>query len=241
MEQMEHDWEEVKKAIVLMGAAFTDASVSTQLSGYIRELGYVTHPILVDVRQMDTVEAELGVVVTCVKEEDNNGVYVFIILRDHSYGLITLIPSTVSKAPMIRKVAGDLTTAILGVDHPPLTPFDMMEITMHVLLNTCLADIQRAYHIPEEYKETFLKHYMAVFLRDMAHYYNGTVDEASGKPLVNEEIVDMRPACLRDQLMGKVPEGMIKGQEESEQEESEQGEEPKKEEETNAQADTSGL
>ena len=233
---MEHNWEEVKEAIVTMGAAFTEDTVSSQLSGYIRELGYVTYPILVDVRQMDTVEAELGVVVTCVKEEDDNGVYVFIILRDHSYGLITLIPSTISKAPMIRKVVGDLTTAILRVDHPPLTPFDMMEITMHVMLNTCLADIQRAYHIPEEYKEAFLKRYMAVFLRDMAHYYNGTMDEESGKPLVNEEIVDIQPACLRDQLMGKVPEGMIKGQEESEPEK-----EPKKEEEMNAQADTSGL
>lgn len=203
---MEHNWEEVKESIVTMGAAFTEDTVSSQLSSYIRELGYETHPILVDVSAMETVEAELGVVVTYVNEEENNGVYVFVVLRDHSYGLVTLIPSTVSKAPMIRKVTGDLTAAILGVDHPPLTPFDMIEITGQVLLNTFLKDIRIAYHIPEEQKETFLKMYLPKFLVNMAYYYTGAVDKETGKPLVNEEIADMQPAYIREQLLGNVPE-----------------------------------
>lgn len=231
--EKERNWNEVKEKIVSMGAAFTEDKVSDQLSAYIRKLGYVTYPILVDLRALETVDAQLGVVVTCVNEETNNGVYVFVVLRNHSYGLVTVIPSTISKAPMVRRVSGDMTTAILGVDHPPLEPFDMMEIAMHTLLNTFLTDIRIAYHIPDEYKDAFLKRYLAVFLRDMAHYYNGTLDK-DGKPLVNEEIVNMQPACLRDQLLGLVPDGMIEKEERK-------GESDEKGASSNAETDTSSV
>lgn len=204
----EYDWNDIKTRIVSIGGAFTDAAISPQLAAYVQELGYEPHPILVDTKGMSgvDVDADFGVVVTYKDDADNNGVYVFVVLRDHSYGLITLLPSTISKAPMIRKVSGDMTNAILSVDHPPLTPFDMVEVAGQVLLNTFIKDIRIAYHIPDEQKEAFLKMYLPKFLVNIAYYYTGAVDKKTGKPMVNEEIADMQPAYIREQLLGNVPE-----------------------------------
>lgn len=206
-----YDWNDIKNRILSLGGTFREEAVHPQIAAYIRELGYEAHPLIVDVSQMDRMDEDLGVcdlavVVTSTQSETNNGVYIFVFLRDHSYGLINLVPSTISKAPMIRKVTGDMTTALLGVDHPPLTPFDMVEIAGQLLVNTFLKDIQIAYRIPDDQKESFLRMYLPKFLVNIAYYYTGAVDKKTGKPMVNEEIVDMQPAYIREQLRQGVPD-----------------------------------
>ena len=47
---------------------------------------------------------------------------------------------------------------------------------------------------------------MPKFLVNIAYYYTGAVDKKTGKPMVNEEIADMQPAYIREQLLGNVPE-----------------------------------
>lgn len=203
---MNLDWNAIKENLGKLGVSWQQRPVEDALSGYIGECGYDTHPMIVNLESMETVNADLGVIVTHKDIQTNNGVYIFVVLKDHTQGLITVLPSTVSKGPAIRKVAGDFTNALLGVEHPPLTPFDMVEITGQILVNTFLKDIMIAYNIPKEKERQFLCMYLPKFLVEVAYYYTGASDQ-DGKPLVTEEIADMEPAIIRQALVeGSFPD-----------------------------------
>lgn len=188
-----------------MGTEYKEHEPDESLAGFMHECGYQAHPAIVDLRPLNTVNADIGVIATSLDESTNNGVYIFCVLKDHALGLITVIPSTVSKAPMVRKVSGDVTNAITGIMLPPLTPFDMVEITGQVIANTVMKDIITAFHVPKETEQAFICMYLPKFLANVAMYYTGAAGEDK-KPIVNEEIVDMEPALILQAMSeGTVP------------------------------------
>lgn len=199
---MQLNWEQIKTNLDTMGMSYQERPVDETLSGYIEQCGYVTHPLIVNMDNVELVDATLGVLVTHVDEKTNNGVYIFVVLRDHTQGLITVIPSTISKGSLLRKVEGDITNAITGLSLPAMTPFDMIEVTGQVLANTVLKDIMTAYHIPREKEKVFLRMYLPKFLSNVASYYLG-VKTKDGKPAVAEEIADMEPAMIRKMALNE--------------------------------------
>ena len=199
---MQLDWEQIKANLETMGMHYQERTIDDALSSYIYQCGYQTHPLVVNMEQVEFIDATIGVVVTHIDEQTNNGVYVFVVLRDHTQGLITVIPSTISKGPILRKVEGDITNAITGISKPPLTPFDMIEVTGQVLANTVMKDLMSAFHIPREKEKTFLRIYLPKFLSNVASYYLG-VKTKDGKPVVLEEIADMEPAMIRKMVLGE--------------------------------------
>ena len=48
----------------------------------------------------------------------DNGIYIFTVLHSGQAGFIVVIPSTISRAPLVRKVSGDVISAI-NQSHPP--------------------------------------------------------------------------------------------------------------------------
>lgn len=199
---MQLNWEQIKTNLDTMGMSYQERPVDETLSGYIEQCGYVTHPLIVNMDNVELVDATLGVLVTHVDEKTNNGVYIFVVLRDHTQGLITVIPSTISKGSLLRKAEGDITNAITGLSLPAMTPFDMIEVTGQVLANTVLKDIMTAYHIPREKEKVFLRMYLPKFLSNVASYYLG-VKTKDGKPAVAEEIADMEPAMIRKMALNE--------------------------------------
>lgn len=203
---MKLDWKEVEANLKAMGVPYQKQEPEESLAGFMQECGYQAHPAIVDLRGLDAVDADIGVLATNLDEGTNNGVYIFCVLKDHALGLVTVIPSTVSKAPMIRKISGDVTNAVTGVVLPPLTPFDMVEVTGQVIANTVMKDIATAFHIPKEKQQVFTCMYLPKFLANVAMYYTGATDKDK-KPMVNEEVVDMEPAMVRQMLVeGNLPD-----------------------------------
>lgn len=195
------DWEAIKKALVQMGTPYLEQPVEPQLAEYIRYFGYDPKPMIVNLKNQEMVNADIGVIVTNKDESVNNGVYIFCTLKDHTMGLITVIPSTVTKGPMIRKVCGNITDAVTGLDLPPLTPFDMIEITGQVIANTVIKNLISAFNIPKEKEHAFTCMYLPKFLANVAMYYTGAADK-DGNPMVYEETADMEPAQIRAMVMG---------------------------------------
>ena len=205
------DWEKIEANIKDMGLVLDRVAPEGTFAGFVRECGYEAHAGMVDLRHTETVNADLGVIVTNLDRGTNNGVYIFCVMKDHTLGLVTVIPSTVSKTPMVRRVSGDVTSAVTGLVLPPLTPFDMVEVTGQVIANTVMKDIMSAYHIPEGKQKQFISIYMPKFLANVAKYYLGAAD-AEGNPMVNEEIVDMEPFMVRQMVIGeKQPDGFGDG------------------------------
>lgn len=199
------NWEIVKENLKTMGVSYQERPCEETLHNFIKQCGYETHPMIVDLTNLSTVDADLGVVVSHENPETNDGVYVFCVLKNHTLGLITVIPNTISKGPMIRQVAGDITTAITGVVTPPLTAFDMIEVTGQVIANTVMKNLMTAFNIPKEQESKFICMYLPKFLANVALHYTGAAKD--GKPIVNEEIADMEPTQIRQMIMGgDVPE-----------------------------------
>ena len=121
---MNLDWDIIKNNLTEIGVTFTECEPSESLSGFIRQCGYISHPMIVNLHNLETVDSDMGVIVTSVDETINDGVYIFSVLNDNSLALITIVPSTIAKGPMIRKLAGEYTDAITGI----VTEFSLKQI-----------------------------------------------------------------------------------------------------------------
>lgn len=205
----------MKKALKAMDVPYQEREANESLVAFIAQCGYVAHPMIVNLSGLKTVDADIGVIVTHADETVNNGVSIFCVLENKALGLITVIPSTVAKGPMVRGVVGDITNAVTGITTPPLTPFDMIEITGQVIANTVMKNLITAFNIPKEKEHAFICIYLPKFLANVAMYYTGAADK-EGKPMVHEEIADMEPAMIRQMLFGDDLPDIFKEQEKSE-------------------------
>ena len=199
------DWKKVKGNLEQIGVDYQDRSPEPELANFIGQCGYDVHPMIVNLEGLETVNAQVGVIATSKDEKSNNGVYIFCILDNKALGLVTVIPSTISKGPMVRRVTGDITNALTGLELPVLSPFDMIEVTGQVIANTVMRDLITAYNIPKEAEHTFITMYLPKFLANVALYYTGAADKDK-KPLVLEEIADMEPYQIRQMIAeGGIP------------------------------------
>lgn len=201
MGTIEINWTEVKANLDKIGVEYQERPAAEDLAGFIKQCGYDAHPMVVNLDALETVDADMGVIVTHESPDVNNGVYIFCVLQNHTLGLITVVPSTIFKGPIIRKISGDITNAVTGVVTPPLTAFDMIEITGQVIVNTVMENLMGAFNIPKEKRQSFVCMYMPKFLANVAFHYTGAAN-AEGKPIVNEEIADMEPLQVRQMVMG---------------------------------------
>lgn len=187
--------EEIKATLTEMGLSYTEGNVPDNLVRLTKTYGYTVIPIVVDLTSESAVDAELGILVQNNALDVDNGVYIFTVLHSGQAGFMVVQPSTVSRAPFIRKVTGDITSAIDGIDLPPLMPFDMVEITAHMLTNTFMHMIMESCHIPKEYKTAFLRLYMPKFLANVGLYFVGATNE-DGSPMIYETIANMEPMMV---------------------------------------------
>lgn len=187
--------EEIKKSLDEMGIPYSEGSTPENQLELIKSFGYDVIPLTVNLTNVETVDAEVGVIVRNANPEVDNGVYIFTVLHSGQAGFIVVKPGTISRAPIIRKATGDLVTAITAVDLPPLMPFDMVEITAHMLANTFMKMIMESCRIPKEYEQAFLHLYMPKFLANVGLYFVGATKE-DGSPIVYEEIANMEPMMI---------------------------------------------
>lgn len=187
--------DEIKKSLEEMNIPYKEEMAAAQQLALINSFGYAALPLVADLTHMDNIDAEVGVVVKNADQDVDNGVYIFTVLRSGQAGFVVVKPGTISRAPLIRKVSGDITSAVTGIDMPPLMPFDMMEIAMHVIESTVMQNIMEACRIPKQYEDVFLRIYFPRFLADMGLYYTGAVTK-EGKPMVYEELANMEPMAI---------------------------------------------
>lgn len=191
----ELDLDDVKKSLEEMGIPYREGPIPEHLISLIKSFGYEGFPLLADLTNVDTVDAELGVIVRNIDQSVDNGIYIFTVLHSGQAGFIVVAPGTISRAPLVRKVSGDLTAAITSVDIPPLTPFDMIEITAHTLANTFMKNIMESCQVPKEFEQAYLRLYMPKFLANVGMYFVGAVKD-DGTPMVYEEIANMEPMIV---------------------------------------------
>ena len=194
------DEEKVISGLNALGTPYQKRDVETSLTNFIDTCGYKVHPIIVNLTTLETVDADIGVVVTHKDEANNDGTYVFCVLKNNTLGLITIVPSTISKSVMVRRVSGDVTNAIQGIDMPPLTTYDMVEVVGQVIANTVMKMVMSSCNIPKDKEWEFVRVYMPKFLSNVAMQYVGATNE-EGKPMVHEEITDMEPTLVRQMVM----------------------------------------
>ena len=187
--------EDVKKALTDMEIPYIEGDIPKHLTELITSFGYTAIPVMADLTNNEDVDAELGVVVRNKDLDVDNGVYIFTVLHSGQAGFIVVEPGTISRTPLIRKVTGDITNAITGIDLPPLMPFDAVEIVSHVLVNTFMRNMIESCRIPKEHEQAFLRLYMPKFLADVGMYFVGATTD-DGKPMIYEEIVNMEPMII---------------------------------------------
>ncbi len=191
----EIDLEKIKRSLAEMNIPYKEGKIPENLENLTKQYGYTIIPVLADLSGVETVDAELGVIVRNNNLEIDNGVYIFTVLHSGKAGFIVVEPGTVSRAPIIRKAAGDLINAVTSVDLPPLTPFDMIEITAHMLAGTFMKSIMEPCHVPKEYEQAFMRLYMPKFLANVGMYFVGAVKE-DGSPMVYEEVANIEPVMV---------------------------------------------
>lgn len=194
--------EVVKTALTDMGIPYSEDELPENLVGLVKQYGYDPAPLLVDLTEVDTVDAEIGLIVRNANLEVDDGVYIFTVLHSGKAGFIVVQPCTISRAPLIRKLSGDLTSAITAVELPPLQPFDMIEIVGQLLAGTFLKTIMESYNVPKEYEQPFLRLYMPKFLANVGMYYVGLINE-DGSPKVYEQTANMEPMIVCQSLLMK--------------------------------------
>ena len=191
--------EDIKTALDSMDIPYKEVNAPENQLALIRSFHYDAMPLTVDLTHKENVDAETGTVVYSMDNHADNGIYIFTVLHSGQAGFIVVIPSTISRAPLVRKVSGDVISAINGIDMPPLTPFDMMEITAHMLTGTFMKMLTESVHIPKEYEKAFLRIYLPKFLANVGVYFTGATTE-EGEPLIYEEIVNMEPMMVWNAL-----------------------------------------
>ena len=220
---MELDLNEIKTLLDEMDLPYIDRPAPEPEQNLMSAFGYRPYPLTVDLSGLDTLDADRGTLVQKKDLSQDNGVYVFAILESGRAGFLVVRPSTISRAPFVHRVTGDLVAAVTGVDAPPLLPFDMVEITGQVLVKTCLKDIMDVYGVEEAYRPLFLKLYLPKFLVNVAMYMTGAAGE-DGSPLIYEETVNIEPAAIWETIKKEVKKRNEEGNTET----------PEKEEETPA-------
>lgn len=193
--EKEFSMEEIEEALKSMNIPYKRKEAPENQASLAKSFQYEALPIVVNLKSVDTVDSETGVIVRNMDKEADNGVYIFTVLHTGQAGFIVVIPGTISRAPMIRKATGDTITAIMGIDYPPLKPFDMVEIVAFTLANTFLKFMMDSCQIPEEYRSLFMRTYMPKFLANVGLYFTGATKE-DGSPMVYEEIVNMEPMMI---------------------------------------------
>lgn len=120
--------EEIKTALLEMEIPYADGEGPEHLLELARSFGYQPFPIMADLSGLTQVDAEIGILVQNSDLATDDGVYIFSVLHSGQAGFLVVCPGTVSRAPLIRKVAGDITTALQGLDLPPLTPLTWLKL-----------------------------------------------------------------------------------------------------------------
>lgn len=197
MEQKPREFtlDEIKQSLTKMNIPYKDTDVLDHQLELIKSFDFKAFPITVDLTKMDTIDAEVGVIVRKNDLTTDDGVYIFTVLHNGQAGFIVVEPSMITRAPIIRKVAGDMIGAIMGIDLPPLTPFDMVEVTAHTLVGTFMRMLMDSCRIPKEYHEAFLRLYMPKFLANVGLYFTGATND-DGTPMIYEEIANMEPMMI---------------------------------------------
>lgn len=166
----------------------------TSMEAITTAYGLKSHNIYLDMSQAEGINATVGVIVTYLDSFSNNGVYVFCVQQDGSVGLFVVEPSTIAKGPMISRITGEITDAITGVDMPPLTTFDKVEIVGNVIANTIINPLMDTLNIPESDRETFISIYLPRFMSNATLQYLGSSE-------IVEESVEIEPTLVKQMLI----------------------------------------
>lgn len=188
------DWKQIKKNLKELNLPYQQHTNRPELDNLARAYGYVPHSMTVSLNNMENVKGGEGVVVTHENPESNNGVYLFCLHLDSAVNLVVLIPSTISKSPMIHKVVGDITTAIEGITTPALTTFDKVEIAGFIIVDTIIKPLRIALGIPKEKEQQFINIYLAKFMANVTRQYLGSPD-------LLEETVDAEPQWVKQMIL----------------------------------------
>lgn len=194
--------EEIKAALDEMKIPYKEEQPQPNQLSVINSFGYSAFPLIADLTRVDTVDAETGIIVKNADGGVDNGIYIFTVLHTGQAAFVVVIPGTISHAPMIRRISGDIISAINGIDLPPMMPYDMVEVMARVLSSTFMKMVTESCNIPAEYHEPFLRIYMPKFLANIGMYYVGAEDE-DGKPVIYEEIVNMEPMIVWNAMRKK--------------------------------------
>lgn len=156
--------------------------------------GLETYGKYVDLSHLEDLTAVEGTIVSYKDNESNNGIYAFCVQEDKSIGMFVIIPSTISTAPMIRQVTGDVTSLITGADLPLLTTFDKVEIAGFVISNVIIKPMIESLNIPEGKEHEFEAIYLPRFMSNVARQFLGSEE-------LKEETVEMEPQMVKAMII----------------------------------------
>ena len=154
--------------------------------------------IFVDLQNVEELKSSIGVVVTYADQTYNDGVYIFTVQEDSSISLIVVIPSTIATGPMIRRVSGDIISAITGLNLPTLSVFDKVEVAGHVVADTIITPMMDMLNIPQNKRTQFVMIYLPRFMANVAQQYIGS-------STLKEEVVEMEPYMVKEMVLNEQP------------------------------------
>ena len=192
------DWDKVKENLTEARLPIIEGYTSSPLVQLADAHGLQSEGTYVDLEGVEGLNAKYGLIVTYKQAESNNGVYVFCVQEDSSVGMFVLIPSTISKSPMINRVTGDITSVLTGLDLPLLTTFDKTEIVGFVIVNTIIEPLMDTLSIPHEQRQSFIHTYLPRFMANVTRQY-------VGDPELREEVIEMEPTFVKQMLSGDIP------------------------------------
>lgn len=217
----------INENLFKLNIPFIEDSYNEQIAHHLDELanlyGFTSLKQYVDLRLVEGLTAEIGVLIQYKDLENNNGVYVFCINTDQSISLMSIIPSTIDKSPQILSISGNIQNAITGMDLPILTCFDKVEIAGYVIVNTVIKPLMQALNIRKEQEKDFIMMYLPNFLATVAKQYLGDKslrqEEVEMIPFQIKKILDIKE---NDKLDASRENGVSKNAEEKLKEKIEQ-------------------
>lgn len=194
------EWDELQPLLVKLGLRYELCRASDHLIKLVQLYDYCPQDI--STYGMIDDEKLIGVVVTHINRDVDNGVYVFHASQSGRIMLSVLRPSTIDRQQIVNCAILNIETALSNADIPTLTPDDIVR-TVYELLKRQICDTSaKAQQFPNDKQELYSKIYMDLLLHNLQLYH--TQDDAYQENIINDQPSRIRTMLLHPELAEQI-------------------------------------
>lgn len=194
------EWDELQPLLVKLGLRYELCRASDHLIKLVQLYDYCPQDI--STYSMIDDEKLIGVVVTHINKDVDNGVYVFHASQSGRIMLSVLRPSTIDRQQIVNCAILNIETALSNADIPTLTPDDIVR-TVYELLKRQICDTSaKAQQFPNDKQELYGKIYMDLLLHNLQLYH--TQDDAYQENIINDQPSRIRTMLLHPELAEQI-------------------------------------